>query len=221
MAELMNILKTSEIIDRLVEIDREKKQLANNEKLYKAELQKRGLRYTEDKNIKHKIYTGTGTNRAEFVLAQKIDIINWYAFKDVMGDMAKEKVKRLISYSYKWDSKLEAAVKAMLTDDYNSEMTLEELIRECFDADSKQVSLLVKGLKGDCKRDREQLTAIFELPSDADLDVELDYIHKIINWAKIKMFIPDNTEQTIASLKKCITVTSTPKLTVRYGDVNE
>ncbi len=84
MAELMNILKTSEIIDRLVEIDREKKQLANNEKLYKAELQKRGLRYTEDKNIKHKIYTGTGTNRAEFVLAQRIDIINRYAFKDVI-----------------------------------------------------------------------------------------------------------------------------------------
>lgn len=221
MAEIMSMLNTCEIIDRLVDIDREKKQLTDTEKVYKAELQKRGLRYIEDKNLKQKIFAGTDGNRAEFTQTQKLEIINWFSFKEVIGALAEEKVQRLISYDYKWDSKFEEAVKAIFTDDYNNEVSLQEVLKECFKADSQQIALLVKKLKGDYKKDREQLIAVFKLPSDRDLDVELDYIHKIINWSKIKMFIPENTERVIEGIKKCIVVTQTPKLAIKYGDVNE
>lgn len=221
MAELMSMLKTTEIIDRLVDIDRDKKSLGETEKIYKAELQKRGLRYIEDKNLKQKIFIGTDGNRAEFTQTQKLEVINWFAFKEIVGNLAEEKVQRLVSYDYKWDNKFEEAVKAIFTDDFNSETTLEELLRECFKADSRQINLLTKKLKGDYKKDREQLIAALKLPIGEDLDVELDYIHKIINWTKIKMFIPDNTEKTIEGIKKCIIVTQTPKIAIKYGDVNE
>ncbi len=221
MAELMSMLKTSEIIDKLVEISRDKKQLSDTEKVYKAELQKRGLRYIEDKNLKQKIFTGSGSNRAEFTQSQKLVIVNWFAFKEIVGELAEEKVQRLIDYNYEWDSKFEETVKALFTDDYNNEVTLPELLKECFNADTQQINLLVKKLKGDYRKDREQLIAVLKLPAEEDLDVELDYIHKIINWTKIKMFFPENTEKTIEAVKKCIIVTETPKLAIKYGDDNE
>lgn len=221
MAELMSMLKTSEIIDRLVDIDRDKKQLTDTEKVYKAELQKRGLRYIEDKNLKQKIFMGTDGNRAEFTQTQKLEIINWFAFKEVIGALAEEKVQRTVSYDYKWDSRFEEVVKAIFTEDYNSEVSLTELLKDCFKADSGQIALLMKKLKGDYRKDREQLIAVLKLPAGEDLDVELDYIHKIINWSKIKMFIPDNTEKIIEAVKKCIIVTQTPKLAIKYGDANE
>ena len=139
MAELMSMLKTSEIIDRLVDIDRDKKQLTDTEKVYKAELQKRGLRYIEDKNLKQKIFMGTDGNRAEFTQTQKLEIINWFAFKEVIGDLAEEKVQRTVSYDYKWDSRFEEVVKAIFTEDYNSEVSLTELLKDCFKADSGQL----------------------------------------------------------------------------------
>lgn len=221
MAELMSMLKTSEIIDKLVEISRDKKQLSDTEKVYKAELQKRGLRYIEDKNLKQKIFAGSGSNRVEFTQSQKIEIVNWFAFKETVGELAEEKVQRLIDYNYEWDSKFEEAVKALFIDDYNNEVTLPELLKECFKADTQQINLLVKKLRGDYRKDREQLIAVLKLPVEEDLDVELDYIHKIINWAKIKMFFPENTEKTIEAVKKCIIVTQTPKIAIKYGDDNE
>lgn len=221
MAELMSMLKTSEIIDRLVEIDRDKKQITDTEKVYKAELQKRGLRYIEDKNLKQKIFMGTDGNRAEFTQTQKLEIINWFAFKEVIGALAEEKVQRTVSYDYKWDSRFEEVVKAIFTEDYNSEVSLTEILKDCFKADSGQINLLEKKLKGDYKKDREQLIAVLKLPTGEDLDVELDYIHKIINWSKIKMFMPDNTEKIIEAVKKCVIVTQTPKIAIKYGDANE
>jgi hypothetical protein len=215
------MLRTSEIIDKLVDIDRDKKSLAETEKVYKAELQKRGLRYIEDKNLKQKIFLGSDSNRAEFTQTQKLEVINWFAFKEVVGSLADEKVQRLISYDYKWDSRFEEAIKAIFTKDYNSEVSLSDVLKECFKADSSQIDLLIKKLKGDYKKDKEQLIAVLKLPADEDLDVELDYIHKIINWSKIKMFIPDDTERIIEAIKKCIIVTQTPKLAIKYGDVNE
>lgn len=221
MTALLNTLETAEIIDRLVDIDRDKKALADTEKLYKTELQSRGLRYIEDKNLKQKIFAGTGGNRAEFTQAQKLEVINWFALKDVIGDLLEEKVQRLISYDYKWDSKFEEVIKAIFTDDYSSEMSLNELLEKCFKADRGQLALLIKKLKGDYKKDREQLISVLNLPADEDLDVELDYIHKIVNWEKIKRFIPDDTERVIEDVKKYVIVTQTPRLTIKYGDANE
>lgn len=214
MNNVLGILKTNEIVDKLCELDKEKKSIDLKIKAYQAELQSRGLRILEDRNLKYKEFYGNSGARVEITYTQSLEVLNYFALQEACGRIFDEYVKRIPDYKYSYDKKFEAILKAIFTDDYTAEMTIEDIIDKCFKVDSKQKTLLVKKLKGEYKKDRELIESILKL--DADIEVELDYIHKAVNWSRIKMYFPENTEKVIGEIKKHLIVTSTPKIGVKY-----
>lgn len=214
MSEIFGILKTEELVDKLCELDKEKKAVDLKIKQYQAELQARGLRILEDRNLKYKEFYGCNGARAEITYTQSLEVLNYFALKGACGEIFDEYVKRIPEYKYSYDKKFEATLKAIFTEDYTAEMTVEDIIDRCFKADSKQKALLLKKLKGEYKKDKELLESVLSI--DNDIEVELDYIHKAINWKRIKMYFPENTERVISEIKKNLIVTSTPKIGVKY-----
>lgn len=216
MNDVLGILKTEELVDKLCEMDKSKKEIDVKIKQYQAELQSRGLRLLEDRNLKYKEFYGTDGARAEMTYAQSLEVLNFFALQEACGKIFDEYVKRIPEYKYSYDKKFETALKAIFTDDYTAEMSVEDIIDKCFKVDSKQKALLVKKLKGEYKKDKELIESMLKI--DNDIEVELDYIHKAINWRRIKMYFPDNTEKVIREIKKCLIVTSTPKIAIKYND---
>lgn len=219
MATMLGIFRTEEIIDKICEMDRQKKYIDENIKIYQAELQKRGMRVIEEKNIKQTVMYGNNNNRAEITYTQGIDIINFYSLKSIAGkELIEENVQRTCEFKYKFDTKFAEVIKAIFTDDYTEEMIVADILN-CIDGMDKQsLNLLMKKLKGEYKKDRELIITTLRLPSNADLDVELDYIHKAIMWERIKMYFPDNTKKVIEGIKKSLIVTQTPKLAIKYEE---
>ncbi len=214
MNEVLGILRTEELVDMLCELDKQKKEIDVKIKKYQGELQSRGLRIIEDRNIKYKEFYGQSGAKAEISYTQSLVILNYFALRDACGNIFDEYVKRIPDYKYIYDKKFETTLKAIFTEDYTSEMSVEEIIDKCFKADSKQKSLLIKKLKGEYKKDKKFIESI--LNPDSDIEVELDYIHKAINWKLIKMYFPENTEKVIREIKKHLIVESTPKIGIKY-----
>lgn len=127
------------------------------------------------------------------------------------------------SVKYKYDSKLETALKSIFTGKYCFDMTMLEYLNNSalfpLAPEAKQVKLLLKKLTGDYKKDNKLLTSMFGTGS---YDEELLYIHRIRNGELIKLFLPDEgLEETIVKIKRCLTVEDEVKITIDAGDMEE
>ena len=118
------------------------------------------------------------------------------------------------------DPRFREALTAVFLNEYNTEYTIPEIVREIastYGLDSAAEQLLIKKLKGDYKKDRKALVDILGiLDEEFDLDEELYYIYQIKKYELIKAFI--NEEQLPAlteQLKKCMIVEETVKVEVK------
>lgn len=218
MNEMIKMLKNDELVDRAIESDRKKKAADTELKVYQSEIQKRGLSVIEDRNIKQtKFYGNTDNNIAEITFAQKLQIINSEGLHKMIGSIFDENVEKAVVTTYKANTKLSEVLKAIFTDDYISDMSLNEVLDKCFELDNGSKELLKKKLKGTYDKDKETIAAILGKDSkELDIDVELDYIHKALMWEKIKKFFPADTKDTIENIKNFITVEKTPKISLKY-----
>ena len=177
MAQITEMLKTEEIVDILCGLDKEKKELDEKIKIYQAEMQRRGLKIIEDKNLKYKEFYGNGGNKAELTYSQSLDIINYPELLKIADVVISDNIKRVPEYKYTVKPKFAEVLKAIFNGIYTDELTVSEILGKCFDIDFQQRELLVKKIKGNYKKDKELLFSVLGADNRSrDIDVELDYI---------------------------------------------
>lgn len=207
-----------QLVNNAVSLDKTMKQDKKRLDSYKAELQARGLRLLEDQNVKYmKFYSQDGT--AAVMDSMTLEILNIDKLKELITEgVYKTKVKETTETKYKIDSKLEKALKAIFTGDYDFSYTLEEFIDEMsIRPDAKQKKLLLRRLKGEYEKDKETLNSVLGFKEDNPLDVELWFIYKIKNAELIKAFFPEEgIDYTMEQIKKCIIVDTKTSITIDY-----
>lgn len=185
----------------------------------KAEIQTRGLQVLEDRNIKFCEFFATD-GIASVTMAQKMDILNYFKLKDILGEeFTEEKVKReQPDIKYTVDKKLGKALISIATDDYATDITLDEVVAS-LTSDTKQQKLLLKKLKGEYEADKKTLIAVLGSDSDDNYETELYLISKVKNYELIQCFFNvssiDDLKLLKLDLKKCIMVDETVKIAAK------
>lgn len=215
-----NKFNTEDLIDEVVNLDKLLKVIKTNAEAMKAILQARGIELLEDKNIKTTEWYGTGSNNVVVTKAQTMEILNFPELEKVFNiRLLEDKIVRKLEVKYDIDPIFKQALISIFSDDYTSDMSLNELLTKQFpELETKQISLLLKRLKGDYKKDKAVLKS---LVTREDLDEELYYINKIKNYEKIRAYFGDNVDEMISAIKKNILVDETIKITIKYDTEKE
>lgn len=216
-------LSTGELVTTLISMDRERLKLVGEIDRYKAEISARGGAVLDDTNTKFVKYYGENGSCA-VTFAEKLFIADDLRLKGLFPEGVYDKLVTVTSsIKYKYDSRLEEALKAVFSGEYIFDMTMPDYLNNealfPLNPDAKQTKLLLKKLTGDYKKDSKLLTSMFGAGS---YDEELLYIHRIRNGELIKLFLPDEgIEETIKKIKGCLTVENDVKITIDAGDVEE
>lgn len=211
-----------ELVSEAVRLDQAQKRCKRELDAVKSEIQARGFRVIEDRNIKYvKYYSMDGS--VAVADTQSLDILNMDKLKELLSEgVWKQNVTETTKTEYKYKPMLERVLKAVFTGDYTFEYSLEEFIDEHLPVkpDAKQKKLLLKKLKGDYAKDRDVLISVLgyeDEDSAPDFDVELWYIYKIKNGELIRAVLPEEfLDQTIRDIKKCLMVDSKTSITIDY-----
>ena len=186
-----------------------------------AEIQDRVLHYLDDRHIKFTERAGTGRTVVSVTVAQTVDILNYQQFRNLLGtELADEKISiKKPEVKYDIDKLFKQALTAIILDDYERNMTVEDVLDKagwCADDPKKKASLLKK-LKGEYKADKKTVLAALNMTEDdIDIDTELYLIYQIHNWKLITAFFDEATfEQTAAEIKRYVTVNETVKVGIK------
>lgn len=207
-------MKTGELVEQLVQKDKEREELVKEINKYKHELEGRGEQILADTNTRYiKYFSKNGS--CAITDAEQLTVLNDSRLRELLPEGIYDKfVKITPKVEYKYDKELEKALKAVFNGDYTFEMSLEEALESfgTFKPDAKQKKVLMKKLKGDYEKDRALLVSLF---GEGAYDEELYYIHKIKSGELIKIFLPDEgLDMMIEELKKCMIVESSLKITI-------
>lgn len=212
-----------ELVTKLIDMDKRRAKLVEDIDRYKAEISARGSAALDDTNTKFIKYYGKNGSCA-VTFAEKLFIADDLRLKELFPEGVYDKLVTVTSsVKYKYDSKLEAALKAVFSGEYLFDMTMLDYLNNIalfpLHPDVKQVKLLLKKLTGDYKKDNKLLISMFGTGS---YDEELLYIHRIRNGELIKLFLPDEgLTDTIEKIKGCLTVENDVKITIDAGDMEE
>ncbi len=212
---------SSELIDILIEKEKEAAELKTDIDILKGEIQTRGVRVLEERNTKYIEFFGESSGIASVQIAQKMEILNYFKLQEMLGkEFVEEKIKRVpADVKYTVDKKFQQAITALVTGDYARGYTLEEVV-EGITKDQKQRNLLLKKLKGDYKADKKTICSVLGVAdSELSMDTELFLIGKIVNWQLIEAFFDTENEDKFNKLrsevKKCIMVDDTVKIATK------
>lgn len=224
-------MNDGDLIDATIAAMKVKEEAGAALEKYKAEIQERGLSVLKDQNNRFCRIYGSGGNYAAVSEPQEIDILNMERLKTAIGEgVYKGKVTETTKTTYTLDKKLEKALKAIATNDYTFEYTLEQYMNEMsVPVTAGQKELLLRRLKGDYKADKKVLLSVLgylnkdvtEEEAEAaapNLDMDLYYISKIKNAELVQAFLPDEgIDWSIDEIKRSLIVTSKLKLELAYN----
>lgn len=187
-----------------------------------AELQMRAERITTDRNIKFVEFSGsTGKGLCTVTTAQSLDILNLPKLKELVGEeLVKQKVSFELIEKQHVDAKFKEALIAIFLGEYNTEYTVEQVVKEIvttYGLDASAEQLLLKKLKGDYKKDKKTLMDVLKLSEeDFNLDEELYYIYQIKKYELIKAYLNENQlSGMLDEIRKYIVVEETVKVEVK------
>lgn len=226
----LNKLKDKDLIDMTVAATKVAEEAKSALEKYKAEIQSRGLAVLKDQNNRYcKIY-GTDGSYVAVSEPQEVDILNMDRLKAAIGEgVYKGTVTKTTKTTYSLDKKLEKALKAIATNDYTFEYTLEQYLNEMsVPVTAGQKEVLIRRLKGDYKADKKTMLSVLgyltkdttEEAAEAaapNLDMDLYYISKIKNTELIQAYLPDEgIDWSMDEIKRALIVTSKLKLEIAY-----
>ena len=218
----LKTLPDSELVSQAVALDRGMKAGKRRLDAVKAEIQARGLRMIEDRNIHYvKYYSADGS--AAVTDTQSLEVLNIDRLRELLPEgVWKQSVTETTKTEYKYRPTLERMLKAVFTGEYTFEYTLEELLDVGLPLkpDPKQKELLLRKLKGEYLKDRDTLISVLGYDSGEaapDLDTELWYICRIKNGELIRALLPEEfLDETIRSVRKCLMVETKTGITIDY-----
>lgn len=211
---------TDELVEFAAAKDQKVKETVAEVDILKAELQRRAENELEERNIKFTEFFGKINSYVNVSCAQKLEILNMAMVVELLGkELLKDKVvEKPAEVKYEVEKKFRQALIAVITGDYDSEFTVEQIVDHAgWQMDAKQKSLILKKLKGEYAKDIAMLRKTLGNP-DLEADEELYYIYKIKNWELVRAFFPMEDFRVVAEeLKKYVIVDETPRIELKYS----
>lgn len=210
----MNILASESLIDKAIRLDKEVKVKKKELDEVKAEIQSKGLKELENKNIKYVQFYGDDGS-CEILYKQKMEIENIDVLKEVFGNVIDNKIKTVQEIKYDIESKFKKALISLYVGDFK-EHDLDALLTSLgLDDDKKKVAL--KKLKGEYAADKKVLEFLGAVAEDG-LEEELDIIREHKNYELVSKYmdinaIDDNLKKQI---QRALTIEDTLSLGLTY-----
>ena len=187
-----------------------------------TQIQVRAIDYSEQRHIKFTELKGQGSGLASVTVANGLEVLNYAMLEAYFGkELLKDKIKiKPQNTKYEFDSGFKKAIMALLYDDYESKISLNELI-DSFSfvkGDVAKKATLLKKLKGDYKKDKKLIFDMLnkQASDDFDIDIELYLIYQIKNYEYIKAYFDtDKLEETKDILNCYLSATQTPKISLK------
>ena len=171
------------LVAELVAADKERQESTKKVNRLKAKIMEEGLAVLADTNTRYVRFSGNGGS-VSVTDALQLSVINDAALRELLPPGVYDKfVKRVENVEYKYDAKLDAALKAIFNMDYTFEMDMEEFLEYhmSIHPNAGQKKVLLKKLKGDYVKDMDLLCSVFGTDDGEQFDVDLYYIYKIKN----------------------------------------
>lgn len=219
-AEHVRSLSTEQLTDTALNMTKNMEEMKAGLDVVKAELQKRAEQFTADRNIKFTEFSGKN-GFCSVTTAQKLEILNLPKLKELLGEtLVSSKVKIEMEEKQKLDARFKDALIAIFLNEYNTEFTVEQIVRQIaviYNLPDASSRLLQKKLKGDYRKDKQTLMNVIGLTeADFNLDEELYYIYQIKKFELIKAFISEEDLQALKEqIKKCMIVEEAVKVEVK------
>jgi hypothetical protein len=210
-------MKVSELVDLHTKWDKIVKDAKVPIEKVKAELQKRGLAYLEDKNLKTVQYKGTKDN---FVLVQKtesVDVVNYLIVESILKDVLAGNVEKIEEPKFKLSKNMKQGMSAVFTKSYETR-TVEDILKE-MGFSPTGIQLAVKKLKGTWLKDKALLES---LGCKNDIELYLYFIHQSMNYHKlVDILIATGIDKNevplaITKLKKAFIIEENTKVSCHY-----
>ena len=210
----MEMLRNENLIDKAIRLDKEVKVKKKELDEVKAEIQSKGLKELENKNIKYVQFYGDDGS-CEILYKQKMEIENIDVLKEVFGNVIDNKIKTVQEIKYDIESKFKKALISLYVGDFK-EHDLDALLTSLgLDDDKKKVAL--KKLKGEYAADKKVLEFLGAVAEDG-LEEELDIIREHKNYELVSKYmdinaIDDNLKKQI---QRALTIEDTLSLGLTY-----
>lgn len=187
-----------------------------------TQIQVRAIDYSEQRHIKFTELKGLGSGIASVSIVNGLEVLNYSMLEAYLGkELLSEKIKLKPQVTkYDFDAGFKKAIMALLYDDYESKLSLNELV-DSFNfvkGDVAKKATLLKKLKGDYKKDKKLIFDMLnkEVSDDFDIDTELYLIYQIKNYDYIKAYFDtDKLEETKDILNCYLIATQTPKISLK------
>lgn len=217
MQEHEKKIRLRKLTGELVEADKDRLESMRRVNRLKAQILEEALVIMADTNTRYVRFLGNGGS-VSVTDALQLSVINEKGLQGALPEGIYEKfVTKTQKVEYKYDPKLETALKAVFNRDYTFEMDLEEFLEfhMSIHPNAGQKKVLLKKLKGDYVKDMELLCDVFKTEDGQQFDVDLFYIYKIRNAELIKRFLPEEgIEDVMEKLRKYMIVENSTKITV-------
>ena len=210
----MNILASESLIDKAIRLDKEVKVKKKELDEVKAEIQSKGLKELENKNIKYVQFYGDDGS-CEILYKQKMEIENIDVLKEVFGNVIDNKIKTVQEIKYDIESKFKKALISLYVGDFK-EHDLDALLTSLgLDDDKKKVAL--KKLKGEYAADKKVLEFLGAVAEDG-LEEELDIIREHKNYELVSKYIDINAidDNLKKQIQRALSIENTLSLGLTY-----
>jgi hypothetical protein len=201
-----------ELVDRAVALEKSIKEDKKELDSVKATLTKIAYEDMENKNLKFKQLFGyEGIFNA--VYKEKFEVDNYYLLKELVGDLAEDKVKRTEEIKYEIEDKFKKALIVLFKGEFMKEPTVEQVLIG-MGLDSEAVKTARKKLKGEYLKDKKVLET---LGVQGTCEEELDAIRLYKNHELVARYFGDPEKVDVEKLRKAVWVEDSLSVGVEYN----
>lgn len=199
---MMTLGQAAELIDKGIALDKQIKEDTKHLDAIKAKLQAAAVEVMDNKNLKWLQIFG---NDGHFNIAQKdkLEIDDYTALIDVMGEKAKSKITRKEEIKYTVDARFKEALIALFKLDFAKDrQTLDEVLQG-LGLEAATIKVVKKKLKGEYLKDKKVLESV---GITGDCEEELDAIRQIKNAELIDRFFDGLSSEQLTQVRKAVFV---------------
>lgn len=199
---MMTLGQAAELIDKGIALDKQIKEDTKQLDAIKAKLQAAAVEVMDNKNLKWLQIFG---NDGHFNIAQKdkLEIDDYTALIDVMGEKAKSKITRKEEIKYTVDARFKEALIALFKLDFSKDrQTLDEVLQG-LGLEAATIKVVKKKLKGEYLKDKKVLESV---GITGDCEEELDAIRQIKNAELIDRFFDGLSSEQLTQVRKAVFV---------------
>lgn len=197
MAELV------QLVDRLSELSRKKKEITEEYNQVEAEILKVGETKLEDSKEKSISYVGSGSNKVTFTKSESLKLVFPSRLKDIFGTVYNDVVEEKTTYTVNAHGK--RILTNMWLNNYLKDSSIESIVKS-LNVDEKTEKVLMKKLKGkNAETDKKTLISVAGL-NEKIAEETAYFVSEVVAWENFMMIIKanDKTIEDIPSVLKDI-----------------